>query len=249
MKGVWEDEEDNDGFSLGDIDELSSNAELTNIEDRESHTGRTIFLVLIVLILAGGGVLYYLQHTGKVDISQIPGLRAFSESPQEDNTIPESNSVLPETEQAAAETAAAAIEPEPEPEPILPKLPDPAPVSAVTSRENIELGIARATIIRAEQMVKAATLDETEPLLKAIESQKAVLTEQDQTRYAQITDTKERYQTMIEQSKKAQRKMQCDAIKSLIEPLQDDEQAMRDILSKQLEKCQYTERSAPATVD
>jgi hypothetical protein len=54
---------------------------------------------------------------------------------------------------------------------------------------------------------------------------------------------------MIDQSKKAQRKMHCEAIESLIAPLQEDEQAMRDVLGKYLQKCQNELKGTPTTVD
>ena len=248
-----DEDDDNDGFSLGNIGDLDAPSDLSSASNRESHTGRNILVALLILLIGGGGVLYYLHSSGRIDIEQLIGQVTGRETKPEvsDPVTPEP--VAPETAPTeTANNAAAPIEPpvvEPTPEPELPKLPDPAPPSAVASRDNINRGIARATMAQAAKMLKDASFDDVMPLLNAVEAQKSILTESDIAQHAQLVDTKERYQTMVDQAKKAQRNMKCDTIRDLIEPLQDDEQAMRDLLSKQLQKCEYVEKSAPLTVD
>ncbi len=248
-----DEDDDNDGFSLGNIGDLDAPTDLSSVSNHESHTGRNILVALLILLAGGGGVLYYLHTSGRIDVEQIIGQITGRETKPEVIEPITAAPTAPETAPAeSGNTAAAPVEPpvvDPTPEPELPKLPDPAPPSAVASRDNINRGIARATMAQAAKMLKDASFDDVMPLLNAVEAQKSILTETDIAQHAQLVDTKERYQTMVDQAKKAQRNMKCDTIRDLIEPLQDDEQAMRDLLSKQLQKCEYVEKSAPLTVD
>ena len=248
-----DEEDDNDGFSLGNIGDLDAPSDLSANSVHESHTGRNIFVALLILLIGGGGVLYYLHNSGRIDmhplIDRVMGREtkpAVTEPVTTDPIVPETVAVESGNTAVAAPEVPAV---QPDPEPALPKLPDPAPPSAVASRQNIDRGIARATMDQAAKMLKGASFDDVMPLLSAVEAQKSILTEADIALHAQLVDTKERYQTMVDQAKKAQRNMKCDTIRELIEPLQDDEQAMRDLLNKHLQKCEYVEKSAPLTVD
>ena len=248
-----DEEDDNDGFSLGNIGDLDAPSDLSANSVHESHTGRNIFVALLILLIGGGGVLYYLHNSGRIDmhplIDRVMGREtkpAVTEPVTTDPIVPETAAVESGSTAVAAPEVPAV---QPDPEPALPKLPDPAPPSAVASRQNIDRGIARATMDQAAKMLKGASFDDVMPLLSAVEAQKSILTEADIALHAQLVDTKERYQTMVDQAKKAQRNMKCDTIRELIEPLQDDEQAMRDLLNKHLQKCEYVEKSAPLTVD
>lgn len=248
-----DEEDDNDGFSLGNIGDLDAPSDLSANSVHESHTGRNIFVALLILLIGGGGVLYYLHNSGRIDmhplIDRVMGREtkpAVTEPVTTDPIVPETVAVESGNTAVAAPEVPAV---QPDPEPALPKLPDPAPPSAVASRQNIDRGIARAAMDQAAKMLKGASFDDVMPLLSAVEAQKSILTEADIALHAQLVDTKERYQTMVDQAKKAQRNMKCDTIRELIEPLQDDEQAMRDLLNKHLQKCEYVEKSAPLTVD
>ena len=234
-----ENDENDDSFIISDSDDIEPVNDDDLYAPHRSNAGQKLIIAFIVLALIAG-VGYALHLHGFI---HIPGLGA--EQKQEQAVIHGSETdVPPESEEHAADNPP---QPEPpEPEPI--KLPDPAPPAAVASQIHIDRGIAIATMQKAQASLKEVKLEEVSNLMNVVKKKEKSLTKEDNALMTQINEKQERYQLLIDTAEKERRHQNCSKIDALIQPLQEDEQVMRELLSKQSKKCHDALNAPPLTV-
>ena len=249
IDGPAEDEDDGDGFSLGDMDLAEEEDEPhAAVAPKSSGHGGRIAAIVVVLLL-GLGAFVWLVRSGKILAdADLPAFLhpAATEAPVTEPGTPSEPDVA-DVAPAPNPVDVAAVQPvaKPDPEPI--PEPEPVPPCMLMQRETMERGMQLVLLARADSLLNEGKLKEGADLLKSAESSSALLSE-DLDRLRTLINKQSSLQEALTAADKARKRQNCDTIATIIAGVPEEATGVRSQLDKIAHRCKADFEAPPATL-
>jgi len=243
-----DEDEDGEGFSLGGEDDGYSLDNLTAVSgvsrsvsrhrSRRGKKSRVPLMVALLFVAVLGGIGLWQWYAGRSLVS-LSGMDALRRTPPEaPRDVPKTSpGVASPSEDTPPNTVPVPL---PEPEQIAP--------SQAMQRDVFERGIMRAAIDMAQDIVYAGEVAKSAAILSRVESQKAVLSDADRTRLANLLALRTDFEETLANAERARRQLRCEEITRPIAQLPPEAVGMGDKLRAIARQCQTAVARPPTTL-